>query len=490
MTDTEKTLEPEAQKEVETVTSTEPEVQRKDIQETEVPEAAAAEKVEEEAVIPDTRKKRSVKKLAILIAASVVLIAAIVLFVMYGLPAIRYSSGVRAFDNGDYTRAVAVFSALEDYKESNAYLAQAELGVHYTNAGIKVQAGEYDEAIKEYKNAKDFQNAKALLKETYVLYGDSLLSQGKYDEAVKEYRNASESGKVAQAYDQKGEALFRNKQYVEAAEAFASSGNEDRQLDCSIALAEEQKDYVSAIAVLENHTSPETVPHWNYANGMLSMDSGDYQAAMEFFGECSGLLDADVRRKASTFLMAEKCLHEGYLNKAKALYESLPEGYVQDDVVVADRIMLLNDNSKFLNLVGNWSATDTYYKVQADSTTSSYYYYWYQDGLNLGTVTVTCPYNDDGTFTVKGTATFPSYQNFSSYASQLETDMEKFSFSTTCKGSIPYQVDSSSTTKLSFNGSQFDLQYKYVNDFSNVYWHYTFTSKVKYGTRYMLAEDR
>jgi hypothetical protein len=172
------------------------------------------------------------------------------------------------------------------------------------------------------------------------------------------------------------------------------------------------------------------------------------------------------------------------------LYTALPEGYAQGDVVVADRIKLLNDNAKLMGLVGSWSATDTYYKVQADSTTSSYYYYWYQDGLRLGTVTVTCPYNGDGTFTIKGTATYPSYQNFSSNASKLKTDMETFTFRTSASKTIPYQIDSSSTTKLNFNGRQFDLQYKYINKSANVYWHYTFTSKVSYGTRNMLAEDK
>lgn len=480
MEEMEKNLEQECPVEAETTVAQEPEEQATaapEVQEAEAPAAPAAE-------------KKPMKKPLILGASAVALIAAIVLFVVYALPAIKYSGAVKAYDNGEYAQAVEAFTALEDYKESADYLAQAQLGVHYVEAGSKVQAGEYAEAIAEYKQAKDFQDTKELLKQTYVLYGDSLLEQKKYDDAIKEYRNASASAKITEAYGLKGEALFAEKKFVEAAEAFASANDQGRRLDCGIALVEVANDYAAAVTILESDESEKAVSYLNYANGSLSMEAKEYQAAMDHFAACAKLLDADVLKEEAMFLLAEKCLYDGYLNKAKRLYTELPEGYAQGDVVVADRIKLLNDNAKLLALVGNWSATDTYYKVQADSTTSSYYYYWYQDGLRLGTVTVTCPYNGDGTFTIKGTATFPSYQNFSSSASKLKTDMETFYFSVKASKTIPYQIDSSSTTKLTFNGKQFDLQYKYVNNSSNVYWHYTFTSKASYGSHYMLAEDK
>lgn len=397
-------------------------------------------------------EKKSRKKWAI-IGILFALIVAVALFVVFGLPAIRYSNGIQAFDGGEYTRAVEVFSALPGYKEADSYRIRAEQGVHYTNAGILVQEKDYDGAIEEYKNAGNFRNTTDLLRKTYDLKGEELFGKGQY------------------------------------AQAFASAGNQSRQLDCGILLIKEQRDYAAAAAVLENNTEPTAANYRSYANGMLSMTSEDYQAAMDYFAKCSGLLDAGARRTEATFLAAEKCLHEGYLNKAKTLYSALPDGYTQNGVAAADRIKLLNKNTKFLNLVGSWSATDTYYRVQADSTTSSYYYYWYQDGVNLGTVTVTCPYNEDGTFTVKGTATFPSYQNFSSDASKLKTHMLDFNFSKVCKNSVPYTIDSSSTTKLTSNGKQFEIQYKYINKSANVYWHYTFTSKVKYATRHMLPED-
>ncbi len=295
---------------------------------------------------------------------------------------------------------------------------------------------------------------------------------------------------IPMLYERQGDNLFLNKQYIQAAEAYVSAGNQEKQLECGVLLVEEQKNYSAALTVLENLESSKAVAYKNYANAMLSLASKDYQAAVDYFKACAYLLDVKKDVQNATFLLAEKCLHEGYLNKAKRLYSSFPEEYTQNGIVVADRIKLLNKNSKFLDLVGSWSATDTYFKVRADSTTSSYYYYWYSEDVNLGAVTVLCPYNEDGTFTVKGTATFPCYQNFSSNSSDLEIDLETFHFASEPKKSIPRQIGSNSTTKLTFNGKRFDLQYKFVNKYSNVYWHYTYTAKVSYGTRNTLADDR
>lgn len=406
----------------------------------------------------DIKPKKSIKKKLAIVFGVVVLLVAITVAVIFILQANRYSNGVAAFTSGNYSQAVDIFSTFhEEYKDSKTYLAKAKLGVHYTTACQKAQTGEYDEAIAEYKLAEDFLDSQELLLNTF---------------------------------DQKGEFLFAQRKYEQAAEAFATAKNYNRRQDCGIQLVEDTQDYATALAIFENDTSTRVAPYRSYANAILCLDVKDYQGALDYFSECAGLLDTDSRQVEATFHLAEKCLHEGYLNKAKALYTALPQDYTNGSVAVADRIALLNKNQKFLDLVGNWSATDTYFKVQANSTTSSYYYYWYQDALRLGNVEVTCPYNDDGTFTIQGSATFPSYQNFSSYASELKTGMETFNFSTTCKGSIPYQIDSSSTTKLTFSGNQFNLQYKYVNQYSNVYWRYTFTCKATYASKSSLAGDR
>ena len=443
-------------------------------------------------------KKLPAKKLAI-IGAAVIAVIAVILFVVYGLPAIRYSNGVKAFDSKDYHRAAEIFSKLDDYKDSDSYLKQANMAIDYADAVEAYNNGDYSRAAELFATLDDYKDSKTYRKQAdlgiHYTNANAKVQEGKYDEAIKEYINAKnfQDAKtlLLQTYDLQGETLFKDKQYAKAAEAFSNAGNNARVLDCGVALVEEQNDYSTALTVLKNDTSEKAQLYLNYANGMLSMESEDYQAAIGFFANSTGLLDTDTRAVEATFQLAEKCLREGYLNKAKSLYDSLPEDYAQGEITAADRIALLNKNKKLLDLVGNWNATDTYYKVQADSTTSSYYYYWYQDSIKLGTVTVTCPYNDaDGTFTIKGTATFPSYQNFSSNSSKLRTDMESFTFSTTSTGTIPYQIGSSRTTKLSFSGNMFDLQYKYVNESSNVYWHYTFTSKVKYGSRTMLAEDR
>ena len=47
----------------------------------------------------------------------------------------------------------------------------------------------------------------------------------------------------------------------------------------------------------------------------------------------------------------------------------------------------------------------------------------------------------------------------------------------------------SSRCGLQYSGNQFKLNYKYVNDSSNLFWNYTYTSNMTYGNRSQLAED-
>ena len=443
-----------------------------------------SETAPEYAPAPAEAPKTSFKKPLILVASAVMLVAAFVLFFVFALPAIRYSSGIKAFDNGDYAKSVKLFSKLDDYKHSDEYLAQSEQGVHYNNACALVEEGNYAEAIEEYKLAQDFLDSRKLLNETYILYGDELVTQGKYDEAIAEYNKANASDKVADAYNLKGEDLFQQKRYADAAEAFGSAGNEDRQVACAIRLIEDNKDYATAHTILKNCYSSTAVAYNYYTSGMLSLESGDYPTAINYFGACTGLLDADSRKVESIFLLAEQKLHEGYLNKAKSLYNTLPSDYSHNGIAVSDRIKLLNDNKQFVDLVGIWHATYNFYKVESNS----YNYYWYQDTAKTGTVTVVCPYNDDGTFTIKGTAAYPVFTNWSTKATDLKTSVYSYSFETTGK-TVPYQIGSSTSVNLTFNGNQFSLYYSYVNASSaNVT--YTFTSNAHYGRRVMMADDQ
>ena len=302
MADLEKPLEPEIQ---ETAIADVPDAEENENLALELKAREVA--VEENPMSEAAQPKKTVRNKGLVLGAAIgAAIVAVVLFVVFALPAIRYSIGVNAYNSGDYTKAVKIFSALEDYKEADAYLVRSEKGAHYSAAGSLVQAGEYGQAIEEYIEAQDFQDSKNLLKETYLLYGDQLVSENQYDEAIAAYRNANDRAKVAETYDLKGEALFRDKKYVKAAEAFAAADNNDRRIDCGVALIVEENDYTNAVAVFENDESSEGVAHRNYANGMLSMASEDYQSAVNYFTESSGVLDADAKTQEATFRLAEK----------------------------------------------------------------------------------------------------------------------------------------------------------------------------------------
>lgn len=470
-----------------------------EIPETALPTAAPqipVEKPAEPAAKPNAGKKKGLR-VALIAGAAVLLIAAILVAVFVVVPMVRYSSAEKAFDNGEYKAASDQFAALGAYKDAPARAIQAGKAYHYYLGKDAFDAGNFDDAREEFEAADDYKDAEDMVAESILAghysAGVQAVADGEYEKAIGYFRDAGAYqdavDKMLEAYDLRGSELLDGKNYLEAAAYFAESCNKEKRAECGRGLVETGA-YTDGITILQDYTDQQSADYVNYANGMLCMDSGEFDQGIAYLKAANGLLDADEKSTECTFRIAEKCLADGYLNKAKALYETLPEGYTLDGKSAAERIELLSKNQKFLNLVGYWKATKTYYKVQANSTTSSYYYYWYQDAWITGTVTVTCPYNDaNGTFSIVGKATYPAFQNFSTYSSKLKSDMETFSFNVEGLTTVPYNIRTSSTCTLNFGGSQFTLKYKFVDQYSSVYYHYTYTSDVTYGKHSSMSED-
>lgn len=434
----------------------------------------------------------------VMIATGSILLAVLLLFtgIRYVLPMVRYSMAEGALKAGNYLKASQRYEALGAYKDAPEKAVLAEKAYHYVTAQEAFDAGDFSAAHDEFLLAKDYEDASQMARTSvlagYYRDGQAAVAAKDYPKAITlftkagTYQDAPERKK--EAYNLNGEKLLSEKNYTEAAAFFAEAGNQAKRLECGKLLTKNGS-YEDALPILESlmESNSEAEQYFNYASGMHAMAQKHYEDASKYLDKAGTLLNAAEKKTESLFLLAEHCLHEGYLNKAKALYESLPDDYELGGINAAGRIAILNKNKAFLNLVGSWWATKGQYKVRADSTTSSYYYYWYQD-LALGTVTVRCPYNDNGTFSIVGTATYPCYQNFSQYASKLKTDMESHSFRKDGLTSVPRSFGSK-TCSIQFNGKQFTLAYKYVNKSSNVYWHYTYTSNMTYGRHTQMSED-
>lgn len=440
-------------------------------------------------------QKKKVLRVVVAVCLALSLLGGILFTAIVVVPLIRYSSAQKAFDMENYRLAAEKFEALGDYKDASKMAVLSGKAYHYSLGKQAFNANEFDTAHNEYILAGDYADAPKMAGDSLLAghYSDgaAAIAQGSYAEAITCFQEAQNyldaPQKVMEANDLLGGKLFDEKDYAAAADHFSVSGNDEMRMQCGIQLVSAGF-YANAIEILQDYEDASALSYCGYANAMLCAEQEDYENALLYLEASAGILDAEEKGQEYTFSLGEQCLREGYLNKAKELYKTLPEGYALNGRSARERLELLDQNQKFCDLVGSWWTTDCMYRVQADSTTSSYYYYWYQDALKVGIVTVTCPYTDEG-FSVVGSATYPTYTNFSQYSSNLKTEMMTLSFRLDGVTSIPYTLKSTDTCTLQFNGNRFTLNYKYVNRTANVGWHYTFTSNSTYGRRTMLGED-
>lgn len=92
--------------------------------------------------IEKARKQERAAKAAKIAVPSLIAVIAIVLVTVFAiLPAVRYSSAVKSYENGDYAAAAAIFRELGDYKRSEEYLGTVPF--HGLEAGDVVEFGKY-----------------------------------------------------------------------------------------------------------------------------------------------------------------------------------------------------------------------------------------------------------------------------------------------------------------------------------------------------------
>ena len=439
--------------------------------------------------IPRFKKPR----LIIIIVSSVLLTVVLFFCFRYVIP---YGQAKKAFESRDYLTAYQKYASAGEYMDASEKAVVAEKAYHYAAAQEAFLAEDYTLAHTEFELAGDYEDAVQMSRTSvlagYYLAGTKAIADKNYEEAINCFSKAKGyldgRAKWLEALNLYGEELLSEKKYTEAAFYFSIADNQERHLECGKLLAGIGK-YEESLPILEEHStlSSEAMQYLNYAKGMLCLNDKNFAEAAKSLKAAGDVLNAEEKRDESLFSLAEVCLHDGYLNKAKAIYEALPADYELNGHSATERIELLEKNTGFLNLVGTWHAIKGQYRVQANSTTSSYYYYWYNDSYS-GSVTVRCPYNDNGTFGVVGTATYLCYQNFSKYSYNLKTDLETYSFNKKDCSSVPSNLGSS-RCGLQYSGNQFKLNYKYVNDSSNLFWNYTYTSNMTYGNRSQLAED-
>lgn len=91
----------------------------------------------------------------------------------------EYSAAIELFDNEQFEQAIAAFSALGDYKESQTYILRAK----YSLAQQYMNDGDYEQAISIFEELKGFEDSANKLLDCKYRYAKQLAQHGEYVKA-------------------------------------------------------------------------------------------------------------------------------------------------------------------------------------------------------------------------------------------------------------------------------------------------------------------
>ena len=161
----------------------------------------------------------------------------------YGMPALRYHSGMDKMEHGQYAEALQIFRRLGDYRDAEALCAEAEKGIAYLEAAEVLLQGDRDAAVELLEQIGDFPHAVELLRqiEVEMLYHRAELNMAEGDykaaadgfAALGDYRDAREKEQQCRTIYEtetayaKGLKFYREGRWLEAYRTLASIRDAD-----------------------------------------------------------------------------------------------------------------------------------------------------------------------------------------------------------------------------------------------------------------------
>ena len=247
----------------------------------------------------EEKKKNARRKRKIIVRSCIagVLTAAIAfVFIFNGLilPDAKYSQAVKLMEDGEFDKAIILFTSLDGYKDSEELILECRSSA--TEAAYKaavqlMNEGKYDEAIAAFKALGGYKDSEKLIDDCENVENEenyseavSLMKSGKYAQALElfkalnGYKDSSEQAKRCETAlldaDYKAALDLYNKgKYEEAMDAFSKLG------------AYSNSTYMFELCRDEVYAA-------KYAKAVELMNDGQYAAAYSIFLDIAGYKDA------------------------------------------------------------------------------------------------------------------------------------------------------------------------------------------------------
>lgn len=236
---------------------------------------AEADRLEQERLAEIARMKakriaKRNKKIAIITSAVVVVcITFVVLWHTVFSPMLQYNKGLTLFENGGYDEAIAIFTELEDYKDS----ADRVKEVKYSQASALSEKRDYAQAADIYKELGEYKDCAFLYPDAVLNYATTLVEDRDWSMATKQLECLAEYDTYAESID----ALYAR--IIDACYA-------DGEYGLIIPMLKEGKGYGE-----DSEQYREII--YNYAQKL--MDEKYYSVAKVYFAKFSGYSDAEQK---------------------------------------------------------------------------------------------------------------------------------------------------------------------------------------------------
>lgn len=440
-----------------------------------------------ESTKPEKKAAKVNKKIVIAAVTVVCLIGAFASIFKYNsLPSTKYKRAEVAFASEEYEKALKLYKAAGTYQDARQKAGQAQVCIHYEQGKAYMRQAQYDAAISEFSAINSYEDASQLIRQCHYENGLALLDSSQYEEAAEEFAASNKYEDAEAKIIEMGEALTEKAEYKLAVSVFekTSSSKNNKYLDYSEAsIRYQEKKYADAAnlyrAAGKVLNSEEKYKECEYEAGMSDLKNASYSSAKNRFKRITDYKDSENLIMACDLLNARGCINEGKMNTAKGALDKLPEDYEYKEVSVSALKERIDVCEKWMSVSGKWTSTGG--KIESRDDNSFQDHWWYVD-FEEGNVDiiVTCVPREDGSAKVTVNGQIPIFTNYSIWKEYLNTEAKNISITKVMNDFGTITVDSNTTVTIS-DGS-ISVNYKYVDN-NSAYSNYIYSTDVKCGKR-------
>ncbi len=247
------------------------------------------------AAIKAAKRKRN-KIIALTSSVVTVTVAGLILWSTVISPTIKYNEAKDYFNNGQYEQAIAGFTALDGFRDSEQKIIEVQnamMEAEYQNAIKLYEDGEYDKATDIFKALGDYKDSADMVKESSYQYALVCMKNEDYEKAIRyleqssDYKDSEEKleeanqGYIKSQYEEAC-ALVEVEKYYEAVKIFKSIEDyEDSN----------EKKLYAMYCYVNKYADHENTNTYNYLNELKKIK---YKDSQEIYDELY-MWKADIR---------------------------------------------------------------------------------------------------------------------------------------------------------------------------------------------------